>query len=93
MTSCKSQNVAQIRPSFLCGSRTAHYTDGPIGGSPDLFVDLEALLRGGEIGSNGEMSEWLDEDNPVLLLDADADDLDLEDLDEGLVFKMRRGIG
>ena len=47
-------------------------------------------MRGGEIGSNDEISERLDEDEPVLLLD-DADNLDLdEDLDEPLVFEMRR---
>jgi len=55
-------------------------------------VDLEALLRGGEIGSDDEMSEWLDEDEPVILLD-DGDDLDPPDQDNRLVFEMRRGIG
>ena len=64
---------------------------GVVGGSTDLVEVLEALLRGRKIGSNDEISERLDEDNPVLLLD-DADDLDLEDLDERLVCEMRRGI-
>ena len=49
------------------------------------MVDLEALLRGGEIGSDDEMSEWLDEDEPVILLD-DGDDLDPPDQDNRLVF-------
>ena len=58
---------------------------------PDLVEELKALLRGREIGSNDEMSEQLDEDEPIILLD-DADDLDLENLDERMVFKMRRGL-